>query len=181
MVQSFFSELRAFKIYGCSSVHQSMRLSTQGSVNQSQPHPAVQGPDPGSPMYRVWRCPQTCSNLFTLDITVQGPAPGHVQSCLLGNVDCQKAFGWHSTEMPYFFGGAIVCQNSDPTSTSQTWSLYGLDLYTSVVVVKCASRVNELHAVNTTQHGTASLAENVRYCILVIRLCCAMQCYGHRG
>ena len=65
MVQSFFSELKAFKIYGCSSVQQSMRLSTQGSVNQSQPHPAVQGPDPGSPLYRAWRCPRTCSNLFT--------------------------------------------------------------------------------------------------------------------
>ena len=61
----FFSELKAFKIYGCSSLQQSMRLSTQGSVNQSQPHPSVQGPGPGSPLYRAWRCPRTCSNLLT--------------------------------------------------------------------------------------------------------------------
>ena len=52
--------------------------------------------------------------------TGPGAAPGHVQICLL---ESQKSGGWHLTEMPYFFGVATVCPNSDPTSTSQTWSL----------------------------------------------------------
>ena len=66
-------------------------------------------------------CPlvQTCSNLFNLDLTVQGPLspdmfklvqpgphstgppfPRHVQTCSLCSPDCWQAGSRHSTEMP---------------------------------------------------------------------------------
>ena len=71
------------------------------------PYPPVQGPS-HSPMgmfklvhvgpYYTGTLAQ-CSNLFGLDLNVQGPSPRHVQSCSLCCA-VRKQDSWHSTEMP---------------------------------------------------------------------------------
>ena len=68
------------------------------------------GPSPNTPrhvqtcstwttLYRDPLPPQTCSNLFKLDLTLQGsPAcTQHVHTCSLCSADCRRVDGWNST------------------------------------------------------------------------------------
>ena len=46
-------------------------------------------------------------DMFNLDLTVQGPRSGHVQTCSLCSSYCCHATGWHSTEVPSCFAGCL--------------------------------------------------------------------------
>ena len=97
--------------HGCPSAI--LPMAGKGPVS-SQAAFCIQGPSPAPP-------PPTCSKLFNLDLTVQGLAPTHVQTCStwtslyrnprhiqtcpLWNIDCWKT-GWLAFDWKAFL---FVC------------------------------------------------------------------------
>ena len=69
------------------------------------PSPAVQDPGHGHGQYcSTWNSlhrdfPLTCSNVFKLDLIVQGPLPRHVHTCPLQSTYGWQGGGWHPTVM----------------------------------------------------------------------------------
>ena len=63
-------------------------------------------PPPQKIIFQTW----TCSNMFNLDLTIQGPPPlpPACSNFSLCSTDCLKADGWHSTEMPSYFQCQIM-------------------------------------------------------------------------
>ena len=131
--QFFTHKQYILRIIHCIIFTTSTRSLREGNVFSGVCLPASLSSLGGSPCTVSWRysppiCtghwPQPCSPLDMSKHVQLGPhcteTPRHIQTCSLWSIDCRKAGGWHSTEMPSCVGN---CLNNEQYLALNHWRI----------------------------------------------------------